>query len=70
MTYESAIATCNFALALARLPSLDSEDCALLRDPSADVEQVQGLLETLHRCGAFLADDKALAILNLYSPTK
>ena len=67
MTYESAIAYCNGALAIAGLPSLDSEDCALLRDPAADPEQVEGLFETLHRCGACLSAEKAAAILNLYS---
>ena len=67
MTPEAAIAYCNGALAIAGLPSLDAEDCALLRDPAADPEQVEGLLETLHRCGAYLSADKAAAILNLYS---
>lgn len=67
MTYESAIAYCNGALAIAGLPSLDADDCALLRDPAADPEQVEGLLETLHRCGAHLSSANAAAILNLYS---
>lgn len=67
MTPEAAIAYCNGALAIAGLPSLDAEDCALLRDPAADAEQVEGLLESLHRCGACLSAEKAAAILNLYS---
>lgn len=67
MTFESAIATCNGALAIAGHESLDAEDCALLRDPAADPEQVAGLLESLHRCGAYLSAENAAAILNLYS---
>ena len=67
MTHECAIATCNGALAISGLPSLDAEDCALLRDSAADSEQVAGLLETLHRCGAYLSAETAAAILNLYS---
>ena len=67
MTHESAIAYCNGALAIAGLPSLDADDCALLRDPAADPEQVDGLLETLHRCGAHLSSANADAIRNFYS---